>query len=56
MNVVFLQFTLRDQGPLYRTKLSTLWNASLGEHPPKETINVEDQRETGSGLGHHRPV
>lgn len=56
MNVVFLQFTLRDQGPLHRTELRALWNASLGEHSTQETINVEDERQTGTGLSHHRPV
>lgn len=56
MNVVFLQFALRNQGSLHRTKLRALWDASLGEHPAQETINVEDQRQAGPGFGHHRPV
>lgn len=56
MNVVFLQFILRNQGTLHRTKLCALWDASLGEHPAQEAIYVEDQRQTGPGLGHHRPV
>lgn len=56
MNVVFLQFTLGYQGCLHRTKLCALWDASLGEHPAQEAIDVEDQGQTGTGLGHHRPV
>lgn len=56
MNVVFLQFALRDQGPLHRAELRALWDASLGEHPTQETVNVEDERQTGAGLRHHRPV
>lgn len=56
MNIVFLQFTLRDQGPLHRTKLGTLWNASLGEHSTQETIDVEDERQTGTSFGHHWAV
>lgn len=56
MNVVFLQFTLRYQGSLHRTKLCALWDASLGKHTTQEAIDVEDQRQTGTGLGHHRPV
>lgn len=56
MNVVFLQFALRNQGSLHRTELCALWDASLGEHPAQEAIDVEDQRQTGPSLGHHRPV
>lgn len=56
MNVVVLQFTLRNQGSLHRSKLSALWDASLGEHPTQEAIDVQNQRQTGPGLGHHRPV
>lgn len=56
MNVVFLQFTLRDQGRLHRAKLCALWDASLGEHPAQEAINIEDQRQTGTRLGQHRPI
>lgn len=56
MNVVFLQFTLGNQGSFHRTKLCALWDASLGEHPTQEAIDVEDQRQTGPGFGHHWPV
>lgn len=56
MNVVFLQFTLRNQGSLHRTKLGALRDASLGEHPAQEAIDVEDQRQAGPGLGHHWTV
>lgn len=55
-NVVILQFTLRNQGSLHRTKLCALWDASLGEHPAQEAVDVEDQRQTGPGLGHDRSV
>lgn len=56
MNVVILQFARRNQGSLYRTKLCALWDASLGEHPAQEAIDVEDQRQTGPGFGHDRSV
>lgn len=56
MNEVVLQFTLRSQGSLHRTKLCALRDAPLGEHSAQEAIDVEDQRQTGPGLGHHRPV
>lgn len=56
MNVVVLQFSLRQQGSLHRTKLRALWDASLGEDTTQEAVDVEDQRQTGPGLGHHGPV
>lgn len=56
MNVVFVKFTLRNQGSLHWSKLRALWDASLGEHPAQEAIDVKDQRQTGPGLGRHRPV
>ncbi len=56
MNVVILQFTLRNQRSLHRTKLCALWNASLGENAAQEAIDVKDQRQTGPSLGHHGPV
>ena len=56
MDVVVLQFALRNQGSLRRAELCAFWDVSLGEHPPQEAIHVEDQRQTGTGLGHHRPA
>lgn len=56
MNVVVLQFTLRNQRSLHRTKLCALWDASLGEHAAQEAVDVEGQRQAGPRLGHHGPV
>lgn len=56
MNVVLLQVGLTNHGSLHGSKLSAFWDASLGEHPSQEAIGVEDQRQTGPGLGHHRAV
>lgn len=56
MDVVVLQFALTDQVSLHRTELRALGDASLGEHSAQEAIDVEDQRQAGSGLGHHGPV
>lgn len=50
MNVMILQFTLRYQRCFHRTKLCAFWDASLGEHPTQEAIDVEYQRQTGPGL------
>lgn len=56
MNVVLLQLTLRNQRRLHRTELRALWDASLGEDSTQEAVDEEDQRQTGAGFGHHRPV
>lgn len=40
MDVVALQLALGNKGSLQRSKLCTLWDASLGEHPTKESVNV----------------
>lgn len=56
VNVVVLQLALWNQWPLHRTKLCALWDASLRKHSAQETVNVQDQRKTGSCFGHHRPV
>lgn len=56
MNVVVLQVALTDQRSFYGSKLSALWDASLGEHTSQEAVDVEDQWQTGPGPGHHWPV
>lgn len=56
MNVVLLQFTLRNQRRLHGTKLCALRDTSFGEYPTQEAVDVEDQRQACTGLGHHRPV
>lgn len=56
MDVVILQLVLGNQRSLHRAKLCALWDPSLREDSTQEAVDVEDQRQTGPGLGHDRPV
>lgn len=56
MNVTVLKLRLPDQGRLHRAKLGAFGDAPFGEDATKESVDVEDQREAGTGARKHRAV